>query len=83
MGSHFWEGIVEILGPQADQHFVLIGRSFSRKTALAPQAQEKMSKANSAKCSPGRHSVPLYYYKFGRLPKQSVKKGERVILSIY
>ena len=36
-----------------------------RKTALAPQVEERAMKINSANCSPGLHSVPLYYYKYG------------------
>lgn len=39
--------------------FSLDQLSISPKTALAPQAQEKMMKTNSAKYLPGLHSVPL------------------------
>ena len=56
---------MEMFGPHADQHLSLDQLSISRNTSLAPQAQEKIVKPISAKCSSRFHSVPLYYCEFG------------------
>ena len=45
--------------PTSSSTFSFDRSSISPKTALAPQAQEKMMKTNSAKYLPGLHSVPL------------------------